>query len=83
MDTTMLLTHTYRWMNAWNISLGSEAKQRSIAKELIGPNLKVESAAFTFVIDGGTGGEEVLKAPLAYVPDLVAKVKQLLDQNDR
>lgn len=70
-------------MSAWKVSLGSEAKQRSISKELIGPNLKSESAAFTFLIDSGTGGEEIRKAPIAYVPDLVAKVTQLLDQNDR
>lgn len=46
-------------------TLGSEAKQRSISKELIGPNLKSESAAFTFLIDSGTGGEEMRKAPIA------------------
>lgn len=68
-------------MSAWKVSLGSEAKQRSLSKELIGPNLQSETAAFTFGLDGG--GEEIRKAPIAYVPDLVAKVKQLLDQNDR
>lgn len=61
--------------------MGSEAKQRSVSKELIGPNIKSEVAAFTFKI--ASGGEEIRKAPIAYVPDLVGKVKQLLDQNDR
>lgn len=54
-----------------------------MVKELVGPNLTSESIAFTFLIDGGAGGEEVRKAPMAYVPDLVAKVTQLLDQNDK
>ena len=68
-------------MKAWKIHLGSEAKQRSISKELLGPNLKSELVAFSFPLDHG--GEEIRKAPIAYVPDLVAKVKQILDQNDR
>ena len=35
----------------------------------------------TFSLDDG--GEELRRTPMAYVPDLPAKVKQLLDQNDR
>lgn len=68
-------------MRIWHISLGTEGKERSLAYELIGPNLASESVAFTFSLDGG--GEELRKAPIAYVPDLPAKVRQLLDQNDR
>lgn len=60
----------------------SEAKERSLRKELVGPNIESELVPFTFSIDGGKGGEEVRQAPMAYVPDLVAKVVQLLDQND-
>lgn len=68
-------------MSAWKIGTGSEARQRSISQELVGSNLHSEAAAFTFSLDGG--GEEIRKAPIVYVPNLVAKVKQLLDQNDR
>lgn len=68
-------------MRAWNIGLGTEGKERSRARDLIGPNLASESVAFTFSLDGG--GEELRKAPMAYVPDLPAKVIQLLEQNDR
>ena len=70
-----------RWMKLWKINLESEAKERSLAKKLVGPNLECEIVAFTCALDGG--GEEVKMAPMAYVPDLVGKVKQLLDQNDR
>jgi hypothetical protein len=70
-----------RWMKVWNISLGTEGKERSLARELIGPNITSESVAFTFSLDGG--GEELRRAPMAYVPDLPAKVTQLLEQNDR
>lgn len=52
-----------------------------MARDLIGPNLASELVPFTFSLDGG--GEEIRKAPMAYIPDLQAKIKQLLDQNDR
>ena len=68
-------------MKAWSISLGPEYKARSLAHDLVGPNLASELMAFTFPLDGG--GDEVRKAPMAYVPDLPAKVTQLLEQNDR
>lgn len=69
-------------MNAWKISFGSELKQRALSNELIGPNLKCEHVPFSFFLEHHSY-EEVRKAPLAYVPDLVGKVTQLLDQNDR
>ena len=68
-------------MKAWKIKLDSEAKGHSIAKELVGDNLESETLGFTFMVEGG--GKEIKKAPMAYVPDLVAKVKQLLECNDR
>lgn len=68
-------------MSVWKIHLESEAKERSLAKALVGPNLASEMVAFSFSLDGG--GEEIRKAPMAYIPDLVEKVVQLLDQNDR
>ena len=68
-------------MGAWNISLASEAKERALANVLVGPNLDAEAVVFTFPNSGG--GEQIRKAPMAFVPDLVAKVRQLLDQNDQ
>jgi ribosomal protein S6E (S10) len=70
----------YRWLKLWNIQLESEAKERALANKLVGSNLKCEMVMFTFTVDGG---EEIRKAPMAYIPDLVSKVKELLDQNDR
>lgn len=70
-----------RWMREWKISFASENKERLLAKKLVGPNLDAEAVAFTFPVDGG--GEEIQKAPMAFIPDLVAKVTQLLDQNDK
>lgn len=61
----------------------SEAKERSLRNEIVGPNIEAEAVPFTFLLDGGKGGEEVRQAPMAYVPNLVAKVVQLLDQNER
>lgn len=70
-------------MGAWKISFASEAKERSLSKVLVGPNMDGEPVAFTFPTDGGRGQEQIRKAPMAFVPDLVAKVTQLLDQNDK
>ena len=68
-------------MKEWKINLASEKKERCLAKKLIGPNVASETVPFTFALDDG--GEEIRQSPMAYVPDLVSKVKQLLDQNDK
>ena len=64
--------NTYlRWMKEWNVSFASECKERSLAKELVGPNLSAEGVILTFAPDGPA---EVMRE---------AKVVQLLDQNDK
>ena len=68
-------------MKAWGVSISSERRQRGLSKELLGANLASEAALFSFPLEGC--GEELRAAPLAYVPDLAAKICQLLDQNDR
>ena len=74
--------YAHRWLKEWKINLASEAKERVLAKKLVGPNLKAEMVAFSFSLDGGAA-EEVRMAPLAYIPDLIGKVKQLLEQSDK
>lgn len=76
----ILVTQTHRWMGAWNIKLASEDKERSLATELVGPNLEAEPVPMTFPLDRG---EEIRKAPMAYIPNLPAKIVQLLNQNDK
>lgn len=61
--------------------MASEANERALAKKLVGPNLAAEAIPFTFPLEGG--GVEVKKAPMAYVPDMTAKIIQLLDQNEK
>ena len=68
-------------MKAWNVSFASERLERNLAKELVGPNYTAEAVMLTFPLDGG--GEELRKAPFAYIPNLKDKVIQLLDQNDK
>ena len=63
------------------MSFASECKERSLAKELVGPNLSAEGDILTFAPDGTA--EVMREAPFAYIPDLQAKVIQLLDQNDK
>ena len=44
-------------------------------------NLKGELATFSFMLL--SGGEEINGAPLIYIPELVAKVVHLLEENER
>ena len=39
---------SYRWLKSWNITLASESKQRSLAKELTG-GVAGEYALFSFI----------------------------------
>ena len=70
-----------RWLKSSGVSLSSERKQRIIAKEQIGDNLEMENAPFSFNLTGG--GEEIRAAAHAFIPNLVDKVIQLLDQNEK
>ncbi|KAL5481350.1 hypothetical protein EMCRGX_G021488 [Ephydatia muelleri] len=54
---------------------------RHISSQIVGDNLKGEIAPFLFPIP--SGGEEMKGAPLVYIPQLVDKVVQLLEGNER
>ena len=60
----------------FHISLASERKQRSLAKETVGDNIAVP---FTFPAEGR--GAEVHAAPFVYVPNLIARVSDTLNQH--
>ena len=70
-----------RWLKSSGVSLSSKRKQRIIAKEQIGDNLETESAPFSFNLTGG--GKEIRAAAHAFIPNLVDKVIQLLEQNEK
>ena len=54
---------------------------RNICRQILGNNLKGEMALFSF--PHPSGGEELRGAPLVYTPDLVQKVVDLLEENER
>ena len=54
---------------------------RKITDEMIGDNLEGEVAPFSFKMP--TGGEEIQGAPLVYVPNLIQKIIQTLEEQDR
>lgn len=60
--------------------VSSERRLRHRANTLVGENLEAEEVPFTFSLK--SGGEEIRAAPMAYVPDLLAKVFELLDANE-
>lgn len=55
---------------------GQREQGGCLGKELVGLNIESEAVPFTFPLNPGV---EVRKAPMAYVPNLVAKVVQLLN----
>ena len=63
----------------FHISLASERKQRSLAKETVGDNIAAEMVPFTFPAEGR--GAEVHAAPFVYVPNLIARVSDTLNQH--
>ena len=52
-----------------------------ISSQIVGNNLKGEIAPFSLTLP--SGGEEIKRAPLVYIPHLVDKVVQFLDGNER
>ena len=69
-----------RWLKCFKVFFASEAKQWALAKVLVGENLHAEMGAFTAHREGG---KEIRKAPLVCVPNLIAKVTNILNLNDR
>ena len=77
-----ILAHCYfRWLKPSGICLAGEERMRHISSQIVGDNLKGEIAPFSFPIP--SGGEEIKGASLVYIPQLVDKVVQLLEGNER
>lgn len=63
----------------WGVSIASEGKMRKEASRLVGDNIDAESVPFTS--NHKDGGQVIKTAPLAFVPHLWEKIRDLLDQN--
>lgn len=61
--------------------MGSEAKQRVLAKEIIGDNLVIEKGAFTSPRKGG--GEDIEEVPFGYVGNLIRRAADLIERHSR
>jgi hypothetical protein len=81
MGRVALLITSHRWLKEWGVSLSSEKRQRVVAKRIIGDNLEAEAVPFSFPLK--KGGEEIRAAALCFVPELLDKVVDLLEDNDR
>ncbi len=78
-DSTLLQVATrgqYMWLKSLNIAVGSEQKQRSLAKGIVGDNMAAEMGAFM-----KEGGEEIQEVPFAYVPHLIRKATDLIEKH--
>ena len=63
----------------FHVSLASEKRQRTLAKEAIGDRITAEMVPFTFPADGGV--DEIREAPFVYVPNLITRVANTLTHN--
>lgn len=59
--------------------MGSEVKQRALMENIVGDNITAELGAFTLKRDGG--GEEIREVPFVYVPTLVTKATDLIEEH--
>eukprot|EP00731_Ephydatia_muelleri_P032533 Em0024g77a len=69
-----------RWLKASGVSLAGEERMRYICRRIVGSNLKGEMALFSFP---STSGGEELRVAVVYIPDVVLKVVDLLEENQR
>ena len=67
-------------MSAHGVRLASESKMRALSNDMVGDNLAGEEVPLSQPLRLGV---DLILAPLVYVPNLVAKIFQLLDQNAR
>lgn len=72
---------SYRWLKSSGVSLSSEGRQCVIANQQIGDNIDSEAAPFSFSLP--SGGEELRAAAHVFIPNLVQKVFQLLEENEK
>ena len=79
MHKYVMLPHT-RCMNAQGIQLASERRVRRLSQEMLGDNLAATEVPLSQPLRFGV---DLKVSPLVYVPDLVERILQLLEQNDR
>ena len=66
-----------RWMKALGVRLASE---KQVTKEIIGDNIAGEEAPFYFAMKYGI---DIKPAAHVFVPDLIGKIFEVLEQNER
>ena len=62
------------------MQMASEKELRKVSEKQIGDNIKAEAAPLCFPTKHGF---DICLAPLVYVPDLIGKIIQMLEQNFR
>ena len=67
-------------MKAQGVKLASERSVRRLSQEMLGDNLAATEVPLSQPLRFGV---DLKVSPLVYVPDLVGKILQLLEQNDR
>ncbi len=73
------ITH-FRWLKSLHITLASEGKQRTLASGIVGDNFRAEMGPFTI---HHKDGDEIHEVPFVYVPNLIAKVADMIASYER
>lgn len=67
-------------MKALGVEVANEKQMRKASREVIGDNIAGESAPF---YSGTKSGMDIQPGPHVFVPDLMAKIICLLEENER
>ena len=78
-----MISNTYDvgWLKASNVSLACEERIHHVSKRIMGDNIQGEMAPFSFTLISDE--EQLRTSPFVFIPNLIQKVTQLLDENHR
>ena len=68
-------------LKASNVSLACVERMHHVSKKIVRDNIQGKLTPFSFTLT--SSGEELQAAPLVFIPNLIQKVIQLLDESHR
>ena len=78
-----LQNNLLRWLQTFNVTTASHARQRKVADEWSGDDLIIENAPFQSDVCDDTGHYEFSSAPWGYIDDLPSHIMNHLDDLER
>ena len=78
-----LQNNLLRWLQTFNVTTASHARQRKVADEWSGDDLIIENVPFQSDVCDDTGHYEFSSAPWGYIDDLPSHIMNHLDDLER